>query len=109
MPHALHKYAEGHGYPEKSSVLDVRGSGGFDQYIYQSQKFGHMGWFYSCHRYRQHCCGALPILSCGVALLACTFFFGKTHCRLISTILDFFDCSDRRRICRVDGPNFGTL
>ena len=77
MPHALHKYAEGHGYPEKSNVLDVRGSGGFDQYIYQSQKFGHMGWFYSCHRYRQHCCGALRILSCGVALLACTFFSEK--------------------------------
>jgi hypothetical protein len=54
---------------------------------------------------------AVLYVSCHVGLLYlhARFFFGKTHCRLLSTILDFFDCSDRRRICRVDGPNFGTL
>ena len=29
MPHALHKCAAGHGYPEKPCVLDVCGCGGF--------------------------------------------------------------------------------
>jgi hypothetical protein len=43
MPDALHKYAAGNGYPEKSCVLDVRGSSGIDQYIRQSQKFGQHG------------------------------------------------------------------
>jgi hypothetical protein len=41
---ALHKYAAGNRYPEKSDILDVCGSGGFDQYVRQSQKFGYMGW-----------------------------------------------------------------
>ena len=91
MPDALHKYAAGDGYPEKSDVLDVRGSSGFDQYIRQSQKFGHMGWFYSCHGYHQRCCGDLRVLSCGVVVPACTPFFGKAHCRLLSAILDIFD------------------
>ena len=77
MPDALHKYAAGDRYSKKPCVLDVRGSGGFDQYICQSQKFGHMGWFYSCHGYHQRCCGDLRVLSCVVVVPACTPFFGK--------------------------------
>ena len=75
MPEALHKYVAGNGILEKSCVLDVRGSSGIDQYIHQSQKFGQLGWFYSCHRNRQRCCVYLCVLSCGVIVPACAPFF----------------------------------
>ena len=90
MPDALHKYAAGNGYLEKSCVLDIRGNSGIDQYIHQSQNFGQYGWFYSCHRYRQRCCVSSSVLCCGVIVPACPLFFGKTHCRLLSVILDIF-------------------
>ena len=45
----------------------------------------------------------------GFLYLPCPLFFGKTHCRLLSVILDIFNCSNRRHICCLDGPGFRTL
>ena len=54
----------------------------------------------------------LRCFTCPVMWGCCTCmraFFRKTHCRLISAILNFFECSDRRHVCCVDGPDFGIL
>ena len=53
---------------------------------------------------------AVLYVSCHWGCCTCMrAFFRKTHCRLISAILNFFECSDRRHVCCVDGPDFVTL
>ena len=54
------------------------------------------GGFIRVTGYRQRCCGSVCVVSCGVIVPACTPLFGKTHGRLLSAVLDIFNCSDRR-------------
>ena len=102
----MHKYAAGDRYSKKTCVLDVRGGSGLINTFVSPRNLDTWGGFIRVTGIIS--VAAVFYVSCHVGLLPFMRLFRKNTLSFVIRYSEYFDCSDCRHICCVDGPHFGT-